>query len=104
MVLMNLNIGPHSDSHVDNWGHLGGLITGTLVGFSMTEFYDLEARNKERTPDRYTRAEYEKKSACCVVFRYFCFVLTILWFIALFVVFYLIDIDALPSEDEDDGT
>lgn len=41
MVLMNLNIGPHSDSHVDNWGHLGGLITGLLVGLSLSEFYDL---------------------------------------------------------------
>lgn len=101
MILLNLNLGPHSDSHVDNWGHLGGLITGILVGFSLTEFYDLEARNKERPPDRFTREEYEKKSACCAFFRYFCTVLTVLWFVALFVVFYLIDVDALPDDDDD---
>lgn len=103
MILMNLNIGPHSDSHVDNWGHLGGLITGTLVGFTLTEFYDLEARMKERVPDRFTREEYEKKSACCAFFRYFCLVLTILWFVALFTVFYMIDVDSLPVDDDDDN-
>lgn len=101
MILLNLNLGPHSDSHVDNWGHLGGLITGILVGFTLTEFYDLQARNKERVPDRYTRREYEDKSACCNFFRYFCLVLLILWFLALFIVFYLIDVDSLPDDDED---
>jgi len=55
MVLMNLNIGPHSDSHVDNWGHLGGLITGLLVGLALSEIYDLQARLKDRTPDRFTQ-------------------------------------------------
>lgn len=37
LILMNLNIGPGSDSHIDNWGHLGGLITGIFAGLALTE-------------------------------------------------------------------
>jgi len=37
LILMNLNIGPDADPNVDNFGHLGGLITGIIVGFAITE-------------------------------------------------------------------
>lgn len=37
LILLNLNIGPGSDPHTDNFGHLGGLITGIFAGFSISE-------------------------------------------------------------------
>ena len=38
----------------------------------------------------------------CQFFNYFCTVLTVLWFLALFLVFYLyIDVDSLPDDDDD---
>jgi rhomboid protease GluP len=40
LIFLNLNQGPDSDPKVDNWGHLGGLITGILVGTVITENYD----------------------------------------------------------------
>jgi len=54
LILLNLNVGKNSDSKVDNWGHLGGLITGILTGFAITEFQDNSAINNDRTPDRFT--------------------------------------------------
>ena len=40
MVLMNLNLGPDADTKVDNYGHLGGFITGIFAGIAITEFFD----------------------------------------------------------------
>ena len=51
---MNLNIGADADSHVDNFGHLGGGITGFLAGFAIAEWFDAAARAKDRVPDRFT--------------------------------------------------
>ena len=52
---MNLNIGGNADPKVDNFGHLGGLITGIFAGFAIAEFFDWEARSEKRHPDRFTR-------------------------------------------------
>jgi len=51
---MNLNMGPQADAKVDNFGHLGGLITGIFAGIAICEFMDQTAKNKERTPSRFT--------------------------------------------------
>ena len=60
------------DPHIDNMGHLGGFITGALVGFAISEQYDAQARAGNRAPDRYTEEEYNNKSACCCFFwRFF---------------------------------
>jgi membrane associated rhomboid family serine protease len=64
LVLMNLNIGPGADKKIDNWGHLGGLITGILAGLAITEQYDAEARNEDRIPDRFTEEEANCRSSC----------------------------------------
>ena len=36
----------------DNFGHLGGGTTGFLAGLSISEQYDVDARNEGRIPDR----------------------------------------------------
>ena len=51
---MNLNIGPGADSKVDNWGHLGGGITGFFAGIAISEHLDYKARKANRNPDRFT--------------------------------------------------
>ena len=45
MILMNLNIGPSADPKVDNWGHLGGGITGIFCSMAITENLDMDAIN-----------------------------------------------------------
>lgn len=64
LILLNLNIGPNQDTKVDNWGHLGGLITGIFAGLAITEFQDSTARGKNRIPDRFTEREYKERSKC----------------------------------------
>jgi len=101
LVLMNLNIGPGSDPHTDNFGHLGGLITGIISGFAISEQYDADARDKDRAPDRFTEEQYRNRSGCCSFFNRFCQILLLLWFVGLFTYFYAImDLD---FEDEDEG-
>ena len=105
LILMNLNIGPHSDSHVDNWGHLGGCITGVFVGIALTEKFDYDARDAGRTPDRFTDEEYQEMSSCrknCLYNWCGC-VLLWLWIVTLLVVFYAFtDTDNLEQGDIDD--
>lgn len=60
LILMNLNVGPHADTHVDNWGHLGGLITGIFAGLAITEKFDYDARSANRAPDRFTEEDYRR--------------------------------------------
>ena len=96
LILLNLNIGPHADPKVDNWGHLGGGITGFFAGIAITEDLDADARNKERTPDRFTDEEYEKRSGCCKTF--ICEragqMLLSAWLLSLILWFYIgIDVD-----------
>lgn len=100
MLLMNTPLLP-GDARTDTIGHLGGFVTGTFVGFAISEQYDADARAAERVPDKYTREEYEDKSECCCFFRRFYLVVSILWFLGLFLYFYLgIDLDSLPEEDD----
>merc|ERR1712216_322658 len=102
MGLLNSPIVP-GDPRVDVVGHLGGFLTGTFVGFAITEQYDADAREAEpeRVPDRFTREEYEAKSECCCFFRRFFLVVSICWFLGLFLYFYLgIDLETLPEEDD----
>ena len=37
MAIVNSNIGPGGDPHVDGLGHLGGMITGAIVGLALSE-------------------------------------------------------------------
>jgi rhomboid protease GluP len=60
LILMNLNIGPGADPKVDNWGHLGGGITGFFCAFVVSENLDADARKKNRTPDRFTEEQYKE--------------------------------------------
>ena len=101
---MNLNIGPGADSKVDNFGHLGGLITGIFAGIAITEFQDHTARKNDRIPDRFTEEQYKERSSCRN--SWFCnFIgvqLLILWLLSLLVIFFVfIDTDDLRQEDLD---
>ena len=59
LVLLNIGVGLMSnDNHVDNFGHLGGFITGFFAGLAITELFDYEARYQKRVPDRFTEEEY----------------------------------------------
>ena len=40
LILLNLNQGPNADAKVDNYGHLGGLLTGIFAGIAICEFMD----------------------------------------------------------------
>jgi rhomboid protease GluP len=72
LVVLNLNIGPGSDPHIDNFGHLGGLITGFFAGFAISEQFDAEAREKNRHPDRFTEEEYRERPGCSRLLNRFC--------------------------------
>lgn len=87
---MNLNVGADADSHVDNFGHLGGFITGFFAGFAIAELFDCRARSRNETPDRFTEEEYKDMSSCCkgTVFNFIGLILLITWFITLIVIFY----------------
>lgn len=61
IIYINSNLGTDS-SNADNYGHLGGLITGILSGFAICEFYDRQALLKGRVPDRYSPEQYDLKS------------------------------------------
>lgn len=97
LILLNLNIGPGKDDHVDNWGHLGGLITGIIAGFAITEALDASDRNlPNETPRRFTAEEYKKRLGCCKtwVCHYFCWFVLLAWFVTLLTVFYVVvDVD-----------
>lgn len=102
MIILNF---AKSDPKVDNWGHLGGLITGIFAGFAIAEWFDAEARSKERVPDRFTEEEYERKSGCCK----FCALIRVgtiflfLWLITLLVLFYtVVDVDVEQGNIDDD--
>ena len=102
MIVLNF---AKSDPKVDNWGHLGGLITGIFAGFAIAEWFDAEARSKDRTPDRFTEEEYENKYGCCI----FCdkiFLGTIflfLWLGGLLVLFYtVVDVNVEQGNIDDD--
>jgi hypothetical protein len=82
-----LSINPASN----NIGHQGGLVTGVLIGFTLSEQYDYRALSAGRTPDRYTRREWNDRSA----FRNFVcarcgLVFLIIWFLTLILVFYFV--------------
>ena len=91
IVIINMNIGPMADGNVDNYGHLGGLVTGILVGLSFAEWYDFTARRKKRIPDRFTenewvfRDKYCNNFACNYIFTF----LLISYFIAGLTLFYV---------------
>lgn len=105
LILMNLNMGPNADSHVDNWGHLGGLITGIFVGFALTEKFDYDARDAGRTPDRFTDEDYKEQSSCrkSFVCNWCGCTLLVLWFLTLLIVFYAFtDTENLEQGNIDD--
>jgi len=89
-VLMNQGISLNWESN--NIGHQGGLVTGFLIGLTLTEQYDYNALNAEpvRSPDRYTEREWKDRSC----FRNFIcarcgLIFLILWIIFLFLMFFL---------------
>ena len=96
LILVNLNVGGGGDSHVDNWGHLGGLITGIIAGFAITEALDVSDRNKDMVPRRFTKEQYDKRSSCCKSWccNYLCWWFLAGWFILLISLFYtVVDVD-----------
>lgn len=108
LIILNLNIGPHADSHVDNWGHLGGLITGIFAGHAITEALDAIDRGKENPiPRRFTEEEYKKRSGCCKtwVCHYIWWFILTAWIITLLVLFYtVVDVDVEQGDiDDPDG-
>lgn len=96
MIATNLNIGADADSHVDNFGHLGGFITGIFAGLAISEWFDARARSKGRTPDRFTEEGYAMAPSCCkgTVVNWIGTILYVAWFIALLIWFYVFtDVD-----------
>ena len=101
---MNLNIGPGADPKVDNWGHLGGGITGFFASIAITEDLDADAYNKERNPDRFTEEEYKNRSGCCKtwVIRRTGQILLTAWLLGLTLYFYIaVDVDNMNQESLD---
>ena len=101
MIILNF---AKTDPKVDNWGHLGGLITGIFAGFAIAEWYDGDARSKDRIPDRFTEEEYENKWGCCL----FCAkirvgtILLFTWLITLLVLFYtVVDVNVEQGNIDD---
>ena len=102
IILMNLNIGPGADPHVDNNGHLGGLITGIMAGVAISEQYDANAREAGRHPDRFSEEEYKRRGKWWKYLNRMCQIILILWFVILMSYFWFV-IDPDSIEDEDDG-
>lgn len=106
LILMNLNIGPGSDPKVDNWGHLGGGITGFFASIAITEHFDYVARKNKRTPDRFSEDEYERRWGIC---KMFCCeragaALLISWVLGLLIWFYgFVDVDSIVQESLEDN-
>jgi len=101
---MNLNIGPGSDPKVDNWGHLGGGITGFFFAFCVAENLDADARKANRTPDRFSDEEYEKQMKCrkTWVCQYLGYFFLSAWILTLIVYFYaFVDVDDIHQDDID---
>ena len=98
IVLVNMNLGPMADGTVDNFGHLGGLATGILVGLTFAEWYDFTARRKKRIPDRFTDQEWKFRDKYCNNFfcNYIFTFLLLAYFVTFLCLFYLwTDVNAL---------
>ena len=72
-----------------NIGHQGGLITGVLAGFTISEQLDYNALSAGRTPDRYPEEDWKSRGK----FRNFMcnrcgLVFLLIWFIILITLFY----------------
>jgi len=95
IVILNLNQGAYAgeqtDNRVDNYAHLGGLVTGIFAGIAICEWLDQEAKNNGRAPDRFTSMRaYEGRIGCNNWFCHFCGTLTLTaWLVTLIMVFYL---------------
>ena len=91
LIITNLNIGSDSDSHVDNWGHLGGFITGIFAGLAITEWFDARARSQNRAPDRFEEEWYDEQApSCCkgTICNWVGNILYVSWFLFLIIYFY----------------
>ena len=96
IVIINLNVGPFSDGNIDNFGHIGGLITGIITGVAISEWLDYQARRAGRVPDRFTKEEYESKWCDNFLTRWIGNILLIVYFVTLFVIFFVyIDVDGV---------
>lgn len=107
MILMNLNVGliGKADAKVDNWGHLGGGITGVFVSMAITEDLDGDAANKDRIPDRFTEEEYKRRSGCfkTLFCRWIGRVLFFIWIVGLTTIFYAyVDTENMAQEPLDE--
>lgn len=104
LILVNLNVGPKRDEKVDNWGHLGGLITGILCGFAIEEAKDAIDKHKGKTPQRFTEEEYKNRPSCCNTFfcNFLCWWFLAAWFICLISLFYgVVDVDIEQGDIDD---
>ena len=101
IVAVNMNLGPMADGTVDNYGHYGGLLTGFLAGITLSEQYDLQARNKKRIPDRFTREEYNYREFLCnnIIFNFLGHILLTAYFVILLVIFFgYTDVDNIEQD------
>jgi len=89
VVLINTNIGPMADGNVDNFGHLGGLITGFLCGLVICEQFDRQARSAKRIPDRFTEETYKKYGFDNIFLNYLGHVLLFIYLVGGILVFFL---------------
>ena len=79
MVLMfNMQMGAYNQN-IDNWGHLGGLITGIIAGFAIAE-------NDQRTREAKGCCEFLFNSTCANKLG---MLALMIYFAMLFTIFFL---------------
>lgn len=79
ILMFNIQIGV-TESNVDNLGHLGGLITGVIMGFAISE-NDERRDNSQTFMDFIKKSNYKNKCGIIFLFSYI---------VALLLVFYLL--------------
>lgn len=89
-VAMSFNPEITGHDRVDNYAHVGGLITGFFAGIAICEWLDREALNKGRAPDRFRNITgYRSRVGCSNIFCYWCGTLTLTaWLVTLIMVFF----------------
>ena len=68
ILMFNIQIGV-TESNVDNLGHLGGLITGVIMGFAISE-NDERRDNSQSFMDFIKKSNYKNKCGIIFLFSY----------------------------------
>ena len=79
ILLFNIQIGL-TEANVDNLGHLGGLLTGCIMGFAIAENED-RRHHRRGCWDFMTNTSWKNKIGLMVLFVYF---------LIFFLIFYLV--------------